>query len=182
MNERQPRPNRSFEEAFYWDALDREAVREFLSDDMKQTLMTLDKHYLIKMRDDYIEFGPILYEPTEIADHLKSLLAQLPKPKKAEPSDESESKFDGKVLEDGEFITVGRTTNTVQANLWRLALESDGIPSQLFNAQTSSIYGGAVLGIDIQIVVPVSYRDQAIEVISRNRMGASTNRDSDRTE
>jgi len=173
MNEKQPRPNRSFEEAFYWDALDREAVQNSLSDEIKQALVMLDKHYAIKMRDDYLEFGPILYEPTEAARHLKILLASLPKPIPDEQGVELNASFSGKVLEDGEFITVARTTNDVQANLWKLALESEGVPSQLFNAQTSCIYGGAIHHIDIQLVVPISYKEQAIAIVSDNRMSAS---------
>lgn len=179
MNERQPRPNRSFEEAFYWEALDRGPIEDFLSDEMKRVLMTLDRQYLIKMTDDYIEFGPILYEPKETAEHLKTLLDQLPKPAQVELSDEPETNFDENALADGDLITVGKTTNDVQANLWKLALRTNGIPSQLFNAQSSGIYGGAVPAIDIRIAVPIKYKEEAIEIISHNIMGASGNSDSE---
>ena len=69
--------------------------------------------------------------------------------------------------------------NDVQAKLWKLALRTDDIPFQLFNAQSSGIHGGAIPAIDIRIAVPIQYKEEGVEIVLHNIMGASGNRDSE---
>lgn len=65
----------------------------------------------------------------------------------------------------GKLITIAQFKDSIQAELAKQTLEDFGIDAVLSGQNTAAAFGGVFAALDIQLQVPESQAEQAIEIL-----------------
>jgi SAM-dependent methyltransferase len=144
------------------EASDPAAVRAYLADGLEPVLRRLGERQGVRMDDRELVWGPLLGTPAESARDLADVVAALPRP----TGDEAElPDFDAAAEADGGVVEAGVYDGEIDAELARGALEAAGIPARTVGGGTG-LWGGATGLVDVRVLVPRSYAEQAEAVLA----------------
>lgn len=150
----------SLDACFGIDASDRSALDEYMGKGLGETLIRLNRRYVIELDSERLILGPFEAGPADFAADVVELIAALPRPSPDEPVVPD---FDEAAERDGDVVEVAQRSGPVAAELALAALAAAGIPSRTIGAG-GGVFGAAFDAV-VRLVVPASFAERAMEVL-----------------
>jgi len=169
---------------FQWTAINRDSVREALSDEILDAIMELDSGHRLVLTDEWIRVGPISHQDSAatiagIIDRVASLAYKLAKKAASAHAvaEVEQDEQDEPVPEpEGPYKVVHRCTDSMQAEFVQGVLVKHGIPSQVIGTRIPALIGAAPHIFRLKVRVPESQVERAEQILEGLRSDAESSK------